>query len=156
VLHRILLDCGLSPQRLTVEITEGVLIDDFSRASAILRKLKAMGLRIALDDFGTGYSSLSYLHSFPFDKIKIDRSFISNLESSAQSKNIVRAVLGLARTIGVPVLAEGVETETQRALLEAEGCEEIQGYLIGRPMFIGAYAAVTGANPPAARLASAG
>ncbi|WP_456840018.1 putative bifunctional diguanylate cyclase/phosphodiesterase [Bradyrhizobium sp. USDA 4486] len=132
-IHQILLETGLAPTRLEVEITEGVLIGDFTRALNLLRRLKALGIRIAMDDFGTGYSSLSYLQSFPFDKIKIDRSFISNLEASAQSAEIVRAVLSLARALNIPVVAEGVETEAQRAFLARETCDAIQGYLIGRP-----------------------
>ena len=95
-------------------ITEGVLINDFSRTlSAVLRRLKALGIRIAMDDFGTGYSSLSYLQAFPFDKIKIDQTFISNLSHNSQSATIVRAVIGLARGLEVPVIAEGVETREQ-------------------------------------------
>ena len=88
---------GFAPRRLELEITESVLIGDFTRALSILRRLKALGVRIAMDDFGTGYSSLSYLQAFPFDKIKIDRSFIANLERNAQSATIVRAVIGLGR-----------------------------------------------------------
>lgn len=132
-IHQILLETGLAPTRLEVEITEGVLIGDFTRALNLLRRLKALGSRIAMDDFGTGYSSLSYLQSFPFDKIKIDRSFISNLEATPQSAEIVRAVLGLAHALNIPVVAEGVETEAQRAFLAREACDEMQGYLIGRP-----------------------
>lgn len=137
--HQILLETGLSPTRLEVEITEGVLIGDFSTALSQLRRLKAMGVRIAMDDFGTGYSSLSYLQSFPFDRIKIDRSFISNLENAPQSAEIVRAVLGLAHTLRIPVIAEGVETEEQQAFLSREGCQEMQGYLVGRPATIAQY-----------------
>ncbi len=107
--HSILLETGLAPTRLELEITEGVLINDFSRAVSILRRLKSLGVRIALDDFGTGYSSLSYLQSFPFDKIKIDRAFICDLEDSHHSMAIVRAVISLGRSLGLPVLAEGVE-----------------------------------------------
>jgi EAL domain-containing protein (putative c-di-GMP-specific phosphodiesterase class I) len=140
LVHTVLLETGLAPDRLELEITEGVLLEDFSRALSILRRLKALGVRIAMDDFGTGYSSLSYLQSFPFDKIKIDRSFISNLESNAQSGAIVSAVIGLARGLDLPVLAEGVETEYQRAFLSRESCDEIQGYLIGRPCPISDYA----------------
>lgn len=138
-IHQILLETGLSPTRLEVEITEGVLIGDFARALNLLRRLKALGVRIAMDDFGTGYSSLSYLQSFPFDKIKIDRSFISNLETTPQSTEIVRAVLGLAHALNIPVVAEGVETEEQRAFLAREACEEMQGYLVGRPAAIDQY-----------------
>ncbi|MGY4607275.1 diguanylate cyclase (GGDEF)-like protein/PAS domain S-box-containing protein [Bradyrhizobium sp. USDA 4474] len=132
-IHQILLETGLAPTRLEVEITEGVLIGDFGRAVNLLRRLKALGIRIAMDDFGTGYSSLSYLQSFPFDKIKIDRSFILNLGATPQSAEIVRAVLSLAHALHIPVVAEGVETELQRAFLAGETCEEMQGYLIGRP-----------------------
>ncbi|MGY3544946.1 diguanylate cyclase (GGDEF)-like protein/PAS domain S-box-containing protein [Bradyrhizobium sp. USDA 4472] len=132
-IHQILLETGLAPTRLEVEITEGVLIGDFGRAVNLLRRLKALGIRIAMDDFGTGYSSLSYLQSFPFDKIKIDRSFILNLGATPQSAEIVRAILSLAHALHIPVVAEGVETESQRAFLAGETCEEMQGYLIGRP-----------------------
>jgi EAL domain-containing protein (putative c-di-GMP-specific phosphodiesterase class I) len=97
-----------------------------------------------MDDFGTGYSSLSYLQSFPFDKIKIDKSFISNLGSNGQSATIVRAVIGLARGLELPVLAEGVETKEQLAFLAKESCDEVQGYLIGRPMPIEDQAATVG------------
>nr|WP_246583439.1 EAL domain-containing protein [Bradyrhizobium iriomotense] len=143
-IDQILLETGLSPTRLEVEITEGVLIGDFTRALNLLRRLKALGIRIAMDDFGTGYSSLSYLQSFPFDKIKIDRSFISNLEATPQSAEIVRAVLSLAHALKIPVVAEGVETEAQRAFLAREACEEMQGYLVGRPELIERYLDLVG------------
>jgi predicted signal transduction protein with EAL and GGDEF domain len=154
LVHSILLETGLAPSRLELEITEGVLIRDFSRAVSILRRLKALGVRIAMDDFGTGYSSLSYLQSFPFDKIKIDQAFISNLERNAQSATIIRAVIGLARGLDLPVLAEGVETKEQLAFLSKERCDEIQGFLIGRPLPIEDYAALTG-RPQKARLVAA-
>jgi diguanylate cyclase (GGDEF)-like protein len=154
LVHSILLETGLSPSRLELEITEGVLIRDFSRAVSILRRLKALGVRIAMDDFGTGYSSLSYLQSFPFDKIKIDQAFISNLEHNAQSATIIRAVIGLARGLDLPVLAEGVETKEQLAFLSKERCDEIQGFLIGRPLPIEDYAALTG-RPQKSRLVAA-
>ncbi|MDA9546702.1 EAL domain-containing protein (putative c-di-GMP-specific phosphodiesterase class I) [Bradyrhizobium sp. USDA 3397] len=143
-IHQILLETGLTPTRLEVEITEGVLIGDFTRALNLLRRLKALGIRIAMDDFGTGYSSLSYLQSFPFDKIKIDRSFISNLEATPKSAEIVRAVLSLAHALKIPVIAEGVETEAQRAFLAREACEEMQGYLVGRPDLIERYLDLVG------------
>ena len=101
-----------------------------------------------MDDFGTGYSSLSYLQSFPFDKIKIDQAFISNLERNQQSATIIRAVIGLARGLKLPVLAEGVENQEQLAFLAKENCDEIQGYLIGRPKPIEDYADLTGAPVP--------
>jgi len=139
LVHMVLLESGLAASRLELEVTEGVLIDDFNRALAILRRLKALGVRIAMDDFGTGYSSLSYLQAFPFDKIKIDRSFISNVESNAQSAAIVRAVIGLARGLDLPVVAEGVETQDQLEFLTRELCDEAQGFLIGRPEPIAHY-----------------
>ena len=158
LVHSILLETGLSPGRLELEITEGVLIGDFSRASSILRRLKVLGVRIAMDDFGTGYSSLSYLHSFPFDKIKIDRAFIANLDSNPQSAAIVRAVIALGRGLDLPVVAEGVETDEQLAFLAREACGEIQGYLIGRPQPIKNYDELVGregkSRTPKLRLAS--
>jgi diguanylate cyclase (GGDEF)-like protein len=155
LVHSALLESGLAPGRLELEITEGVLIDDFSRAVSILRRLKSLGVQIALDDFGTGYSSLSYLHAFPFDKIKIDRSFISDLESNHHSIAIVRAVIGLSRSLNIPILAEGVETQAQHAFLAQEGCDEVQGYLTGRPLAIADYAGVVGRKLIAAELARA-
>jgi EAL domain-containing protein (putative c-di-GMP-specific phosphodiesterase class I) len=137
-------ETGLAPERLELEITEGVLISDPKRVLAILRRLKSLGVKIVMDDFGTGYSSLSSLQSFPFDKIKIDREFISNLGSNEQSAAIVRSVLGLGRNLNMPVIAEGVETEEQRNILAQEGCREIQGFLLGRPQTISHYAELTG------------
>ena len=124
---------GLKPQRLELEVTETAIIGDKSRALHILRQIRAMGVSIAIDDFGTGYSSLDTLRSFPFDKIKLDRSFMSEVEDDEQSKAIVRAILALGRSLGVPVLAEGVETAKQLEFLCVEGCTEAQGYLLGRP-----------------------
>jgi diguanylate cyclase (GGDEF)-like protein/PAS domain S-box-containing protein len=140
LVHSVLLETGLAPHRLNLEVTESVLIDDFSRAVAILRRLKALGVRIAMDDFGTGYSSLSYLQAFPFDKIKIDQAFILNLGQNPQSAAIVRAIIGLGRSLALPVTAEGVETSEQLAFLAKEACDEIQGFLIGKPLPIEAYA----------------
>jgi predicted signal transduction protein with EAL and GGDEF domain len=137
--HAVLIETGLPASRLELEITESVLIDDFGHAQTILRRLKSLGVRIVMDDFGTGYSSLSYLHSFPFDKLKIDRSFVSDLETNNNSAAIVRAVITLAKSLQVPVLAEGVETEAQRVFLENEGCNQIQGYLLGKPQHISHY-----------------
>src|SRR5262249_22319696 len=145
LMHSVLLETGLAPGRLELEITEGVLIGDLSRAASILRRLKALGVRIAMDDFGTGYSSLSYLQAFPFDKIKIDREFISNLHRHPQSAAIVRAVIGLGRGLNLPVIAEGVETKEQLEFLAKEACNEIQGYLIGKPAPIETYAEMIGA-----------
>jgi EAL domain-containing protein (putative c-di-GMP-specific phosphodiesterase class I) len=137
--HSILLETGLAPNRLEIEITESVLIGDFSRALSVMRRLKALGVRISMDDFGTGYSSLAYLQAFPFDKIKIDQSFISSVVVNPQSAAIVRAVIGLARGLDLPVVAEGVETREQFAFLAREACDEVQGYYIGRPSTIDQY-----------------
>jgi diguanylate cyclase (GGDEF)-like protein len=145
--HSILLETGLSPDRLELEITEGVLIDDFSRAISILRRLKNLGVKIAMDDFGTGYSSLSYLQKFPFDKIKIDRSFVSNVQANPQSATIIRAVIGLGRGLHLPIVAEGVETQGELDFLTQEACDEIQGYLVGRPAPIDVYAHLVGRRP---------
>jgi EAL domain-containing protein (putative c-di-GMP-specific phosphodiesterase class I) len=145
----VLLETGLAPDRLELEITEGVLVEDVARAVSILQRLKALGVRIAMDDFGTGYSSLSYLQAFPFDKMKIDQSFISNIGTNAQSAAIVRAVIGLARGLNLPVLAEGVETSDQLAFLSKEDCDEAQGYFLGRPLPIERYAEMVGRAPPA-------
>jgi diguanylate cyclase (GGDEF)-like protein len=144
LVHEILLETGLPPARLELEVTEGVLINDFERTVSILHRLKSLGVRIAMDDFGTGYSSLSYLQAFPFDKIKIDQRFICNLEHDAQSATIVRAVIGLARGLAIPVVAEGVETEAQLNFLTAERCDKVQGFLIGRPEPIVHYAKYVG------------
>lgn len=157
LVHQVLLETGLRPERLELEITEGVLIDDFARALATLRRLKALGVRVAMDDFGTGYSSLSYLQSFPFDKIKIDKSFIADVDSNPQSAAIVRSVIGLANGLGVPVVAEGVETAEQLTFLMIEGCDEVQGYLIGRPGPIASYGEWIGrAEPEGSRTLAAG
>ena len=147
LVHQVLLETGLAPWRLELEITEGVLIGDFTRAVAVLRRLKGLGVRIAMDDFGTGYSSLSYLQSFPFDKIKIDQAFVANLGHSQQAATIIRAVIALGRGLNLPVVAEGVETEEQLQFLASENCNEIQGYLVGRPQPISEYAEVVGRGP---------
>ncbi|KMO28058.1 hypothetical protein VQ02_32310 [Methylobacterium variabile] len=133
LIHEILFTTGLAPARLELEITETALVRDPVRALATLRRIKALGVRIAMDDFGTGYSSLSNLRAFPFDKIKIDRSFIRAVDVNRETAAIMRAVLGLGRGLGLPVLAEGVETSAELAFLDAEACHEAQGYLLGRP-----------------------
>jgi predicted signal transduction protein with EAL and GGDEF domain len=142
-LHQILLETGLSPRRLEIEITETALVRDFNRALISLRQIKALGIAIAMDDFGTGYSSLSNLRAFPFNKIKIDGSFIKHVNSNAQAATIVRAVLGLGRGLGLPVLAEGVETDAELQFLKDERCDEVQGYLLGRPASIASFRNLT-------------
>jgi len=129
-----LAEAALTAQRLELEITESVLLADNPSALNALYELRALGVRIAMDDFGTGYSSLSYLRSFPFDKIKIDRSFVRDLEASGESAAIVRAILGLGRTLGLTTTAEGVETEQQLDFIRAQGCDQAQGYLVSRPL----------------------
>jgi len=133
LVHEILLETGLPAHRLELELTETTLVADKDRTLHILRQIKALGVTIAIDDFGTGYSSLDTLRSFPFDKIKLDRSFMSEVEHSPQAKAIVRAVLTLGKSLDIRVLAEGVETDCQLSILRAEGCDEAQGYLLGRP-----------------------
>jgi EAL domain-containing protein (putative c-di-GMP-specific phosphodiesterase class I) len=125
---------GLAPERLELEITESVLFDESAEALAALEELHRMGIRVALDDFGTGYSSLSYLRRFAFDKIKIDRSFVADLPGAEDSAAIVRAIIGLGRSLKTRVTAEGVETWEQLLMLRAEGCNEAQGYLFSRPL----------------------
>jgi EAL domain-containing protein (putative c-di-GMP-specific phosphodiesterase class I) len=120
---------GLAPHRLELEITEAVLIGDDEAALKVLHELRAIGVRVALDDFGTGYSSLSYLRRFPFDKIKIDRSFINGLTDQDGSSGIVRAVLAMASAHKMVTTAEGVETEAQRNMLRQLQCAEMQGFL---------------------------
>ncbi|MFC5372778.1 EAL domain-containing protein [Brevundimonas faecalis] len=134
LVHQVLLETGLAPSRLELEITETAMISDMARTTHVLRQLKALGVTIAMDDFGTGYSSLSTLRAFPFDKIKLDRSFMTELDGAApQSRAIIRAVLTIGESLSIPVLAEGVETPEQLAFLRAQGCDEVQGYLLGRP-----------------------
>ncbi len=144
LVHSTLFETGLCADRLELEITEGVLIDDFARAVSILRRLKALGVRIAMDDFGTGYSSLAYLQAFPFDKIKIDQAFIANFDRNPQSAAIIRAVIGLGHGLKLPVMAEGVETAEQLSFLTREACNGIQGYIVGRPSPIASYAGLVG------------
>ena len=129
----VLIETGLSPDRLELELTESTIFTDKERSLHMLRQIKALGVSIALDDFGTGYSSLDTLRAFPFDKIKLDRSFMSEIESSPQAKAIIRAVLALGKSLDIPVLAEGIETQGQLTLLTTEGCDEAQGFFLGRP-----------------------
>ncbi len=124
---------GLDPARLEIEITESALLNKSARTIALLRRLHDLGLSIALDDFGTGYSSLSYLHSFPFDVIKIDRLFISEMATREDCTAIVGAIVSLADKLGMTTTAEGVETDEQLRLVRDLGCTAVQGYLLGRP-----------------------
>lgn len=127
-------DSGLEPELLEVEITENILIRDTATVTDVLHKLKALGVQIAMDDFGTGYSSLRYLQRFPFDRIKIDRSFIKDMGEDPDSRAIAGAVIALSKRLGMSTTAEGVETMEQLRYLRSEGCDEAQGYYFGRPM----------------------
>jgi diguanylate cyclase (GGDEF)-like protein len=126
-------ETGVKPGRLVLEVTEGVLIENPDEMVKRIEELRALGVRVALDDFGSGYSSLSYLQRFPFDKLKIDKSFVSTLGSSSNGGVIIQAIVALGRALGVTVLVEGVETEEQRVLLRLAGCDEMQGYLFAKP-----------------------
>jgi EAL domain-containing protein (putative c-di-GMP-specific phosphodiesterase class I) len=123
---------GLPARRLELEITETLLLEKSSQVLATLHALRALGVRISMDDFGTGYSSLSYLRSFPFDKIKIDQSFVRDLGSNRDAQAIVRSIISLGVGLGVTITAEGVETEAELSCLRTEGCHEGQGYLFSR------------------------
>ena len=133
VVARILEETGFDAGRLELEITESTLLGNVEDAEAAMREIKALGVHFALDDFGTGYSSLLYLRSFPFDKLKIDRSFVRNIEGAADSAAIVHAVVSLGRGLGMKVTAEGVETAGQHLFLRAAGVHSLQGFRFGRP-----------------------
>jgi len=151
---RTLADAGLAANRLELEITETFLLRSTATTLAVLHALRALGVGIAMDDFGVGYSALSYLRQFPFDRIKIDRSFVQDLGQRGDALFIVRAVAGLCANLGIKTTAEGVETAEQRDLLVGEGCDELQGYLFGHPAPADSVAAVLQRPPmigPAAR-----
>lgn len=160
-----MLETGLSPDRLELELTESTIFADRERALHMLRQIKALGVSVALDDFGTGYSPLDTLRSFPFDRIKIDRSFFGSNAANPQTTAIIRAVLALGKSFGIPVLAEGIETYDQLSMLNDEGCDEAQGFLLGHPATLEEIArsgqmkggaALPDADVPRARIASGG
>jgi diguanylate cyclase (GGDEF)-like protein len=130
--ERTLAETGFDPKRLELELTESVLLGNFATVEAAMLRLKALGVRVALDDFGTGYSSLLYLRRFPFDKLKIDRSFVRSIEKAADAAAIVHAVVSLGRGLGMQVTAEGVETADQQLFLRAAGVHSMQGYRFGK------------------------
>jgi len=130
----ILKETGLPPSRLQLEITETAILSADDTATESLKRLRGLGVKIALDDFGTGYSSLSHLRQLQVDKVKIDRSFVQHIGQLADTEVIVRAVTSLGRSLGLDVTAEGVETDEQRQFLCATGCNELQGYLLSRPL----------------------
>lgn len=125
---------GLPPSRLELEVTESVLLEDAEGALVIMQALKDLGVRLTMDDFGTGYSSLGYLRTFPFDGLKIDRSFVSDLGGGESSEAIIQAIIGLGRALSLTVTAEGVESQAQLDILQRYECEEAQGYFLDRPM----------------------
>ncbi|HTV70107.1 MAG TPA: bifunctional diguanylate cyclase/phosphodiesterase [Rhizobiaceae bacterium] len=144
IVHEALLETGLAPSRLELEITEASIIEDLQGTLHVVRQLKALGVTIAMDDYGTGYSSLSTLQMFPFDKIKIDRSFVHGLTNNKASTAIVKATILLASNLDISVLAEGVERQEHFDFLRAEGCNEVQGFLFGRPQPLPDIAGIVG------------
>ena len=154
MVERVIAASGIDPRRVELEITEGLLMRNTDRTLATLHDLKKIGVRIAMDDFGTGYSSLGYLQSFPFDKIKVDRSFVATLQSAPQSATIVRSVIDIASSLGMMTTAEGLETEAQCMQLTELGCDEAQGYLFGRPLPWGQAALLIAANDRVAQKAA--
>ncbi|MFT9092010.1 MAG: EAL domain-containing protein [Gluconacetobacter sp.] len=136
IVRKVLAETGLAPERLELELTESTIFADRERSLDLLRQIRALKVSIALDDFGTGYSSLDTLRSFTFDRIKIDRSFFSASEATTQTTAIIRAVLALGKSFGIPVMAEGIETYDQLSMLNVEGCEEAQGFLLGHPVTV--------------------
>lgn len=146
---RALGDSGLPAERLELEITEGVLLDRSETTLGMLHELRTLGVRIAMDDFGTGYSSLGYLRAFPFDKVKIDQSFVRHMGEDREAAAVVSAIIGIGESLGITITAEGVETAEQLDRLRAEGCSEAQGWLIGRPMDAASLAASVSHVPSA-------
>ncbi len=133
ILHTALLNSGLRPRQLCLEITETVLIDENVNAIVMLREFRRMGITLSLDDFGTGYSSLSYVCKYAFNSLKIDRSFVTDVERSSESRAVVDAIMGLGKALNLTIVAEGIETEVDRLYMEQAGCRYAQGYLFGRP-----------------------
>ncbi len=134
LIDRVLRETGLAPQYLELELTESLLLSNADVTLSVLRELKAMGLKLAIDDFGTGYSSFSYLKHFPVSKLKIDRSFVRDVAVNPDDAAITTAIIGMAKSMNLKVIAEGVEDEAQMSFLRARQCDEIQGYYFSRPL----------------------
>ena len=149
IVQRILRDTGISPNSLQLEMTESVIMENASTVTDRLLQLTALGVRLSLDDFGTGYSSLSYLHRFPLDTLKIDRSFISNMNQGGEHHEIVRTIVALGRSLKMEIVAEGVEKEDQMHDLRTLGCDRGQGYFFARPLDVDAVSALLALQPPA-------
>ena len=149
-LDAILRETGMDPQRLELEFTESVLMEEAVRTTALLRALKERGIHLSIDDFGTGYSSLSYLQHFPLDRIKIDRSFVADLASSADGGALVEAVIAMGRGLRLKVMAEGVESREQLDFLTRRGCDEAQGFFFARPLPAGELEAILAGAPTTA------
>ena len=130
----ILKETGAPPGQLIFEVTEGLLVDRLDQTIARMHALASLGIRISIDDFGTGYSSLAYLRKLPAEELKIDRSFVTDVEHSADARSVVDAVVQLAHALGLKVVAEGIENERQRRILSEAGCDELQGFLFAKPM----------------------
>ncbi len=148
LVRNVLSETGLEAERLEVEVTESLFIQDLGTATMTLREIKDLGVSVAIDDFGTGYSSLSTLRAFPFDRLKVDRSFVSDMVNNSDAAAIVNSVIGLGRAMGLRVVAEGVENDEQVSMLKLLRCHEVQGYLFGKPLPIAAYAHLTGPKSP--------
>jgi EAL domain-containing protein (putative c-di-GMP-specific phosphodiesterase class I) len=153
VIERIVGETGFDPARLELELTESTLIGNVEGAEMAMRRLKGMGVKLALDDFGTGYSSLFYLRTFPFDKLKIDQSFVNSIETAAEAAAIVHAIVSLGRGLGMQVTAEGVETAEQQLFLRAAGVHSMQGFRFGKPMSVVEMNARLARQAPAATVA---
>lgn len=147
-IDRLLHQVGLAPELLEIELTESAVMRDTTEVRALLDALRQLGVRLAIDDFGTGYCSLSYLRRFPIHKLKIDRSFVDDMECNADDKAIAAAIIGLGQTLRLRVLAEGVESEVQMNFLRELGCDEVQGYLVGEPMSSDAFTAILAGKTP--------
>jgi EAL domain-containing protein (putative c-di-GMP-specific phosphodiesterase class I) len=138
----------IAPERLKLELTEGAILDDVGDSVRKMNVLRALGVRFSLDDFGTGYSSLAYLTQLPLSQLKIDQAFVHNLGLNASDDIIVRTIIGMAESLGIEVVAEGVETQAQRDFLEAEGCFFYQGYLYGKPLPVADFEDLVRPAPP--------
>jgi EAL domain-containing protein (putative c-di-GMP-specific phosphodiesterase class I) len=132
--RQILIETQLNPSHLKLEITESAVMENVGNATALLQNLRSLGVQLSMDDFGTGYSSLSYLHRFPIDTLKIDRSFVTHMTENDENAEIVRTIVGLAKNLGMDVVAEGVESQAQLEMLRQLGCEYGQGFLFSKPL----------------------